>query len=301
MLSPRGLSWLGGHLVHRLLPGQLILCLLTSATLAQDGGRLEAVREEVRGDNQHTDKDDRRSRHQGECEDADDFLGELWAVFLAAPWLVPHACLHDNFKNDSFFWPHPYADCRRGPMWIDPYFEYRPSPRLIQAEADRLKAWMVRVTLDDSSDFEGLNRAHGQLLFDTGCRLGLQTEWFYLREVRPCGCVDSLWLGDVDLVFRFAECEWMQMRSGLGVRMLLDHGDNHFGFNFTYAADVFPVDPLVATFQFDAGTLGSATLLHGRATLGVTRSGWELFAGYDWLRIGSVDLSGPLVGLRLWF
>jgi hypothetical protein len=31
------------------------------------------------------------------------------------------------------------------------------------------------------------------------------------------------------------------------------------------------------------------------------KRGWEVFTGYDFLRIGSVNLQGPLLGLRLWF
>jgi hypothetical protein len=33
----------------------------------------------------------------------------------------------------------------------------------------------------------------------------------------------------------------------------------------------------------------------------VTHKRWETFGGYDFLRIGTVNLQGPMVGLRLWF
>ena len=84
---------------------------------------------------------------------------------------------------------------------------------------------------------------------------------------------------------------WRNMRSGLGLRMLFDRDDAHFGFNFTYSADICPVRPLIASLVFDAGTVGDAWLLHGRGAIGVTYHGWEAFGGYDWLRIGNVDLS----------
>jgi hypothetical protein len=288
--------------VRRLLPALLILTTLTTPALAQDGGRLDAVRDQVRGTkDQHDDNSHHDKHHDGPGDDDDDeALGQVYLMLLISPWMLPHHALHDSFRNDSFFRPYPYADGCGGALWINPDRCDHP-PTLPKEQADTLKSWMVRLTLDDSDDFDGLNRIHGQLLIDTASRFGLQTDWWYLIERMPCGCVDTMMLGDVNLVFRFAECEWMQMRSGLGLRMQFDRGDSHFGFNFTYSADVFPVDPLVASFQFDAGTLGSATVLHGRATVGATWHGWEVFGGYDWLRIGNVDLSGPMLGLRLWF
>jgi hypothetical protein len=297
--------------VRRLLPilPVLLVFAVPAPLPAQDAGRLQTVREEVRGDNNPAkpaagsgkDKSKDRSGGQDDAEDDDDGnFGELFWAAAVAPWAAPHILLRDSFDNDSFFRPYPYQGDHRGNMWIDRPDREQPSG-LTRPEASTLKAWMGRVTIDESNDFDGLNRVHGQLLLDTNLRLGLQSDWFFLAERRPCGCYDTMTVGDVNLVFRFAECPWLQMRSGLGLRMLFDGGDSRFGFNFTYSADVFPADPWVFSLQFDAGTIGDAALLHGRATVGAIWSRWELFAGYDWLRIGSVDLSGPVVGLRLWF
>jgi hypothetical protein len=35
--------------------------------------------------------------------------------------------------------------------------------------------------------------------------------------------------------------------------------------------------------------------------MGLIHRHWELFGGYDFYRIGAVDLQGPMAGLRLWF
>ena len=51
----------------------------------------------------------------------------------------------------------------------------------------------------------------------------------------------------------------------------------------------------------DAGNAGHAGLFRVRGTAGVLYRGLEVFAGYDYLNIGGVDLQGPLVGLRLWY
>lgn len=62
-----------------------------------------------------------------------------------------------------------------------------------------------------------------------------------------------------------------------------------------------PVKPLVISTVLDAGTLGHAGVIHARLTGGVLRSRWEAYLGYDFLRIGSVNLQGPLLGVRFWF
>src|SRR5262249_21817624 len=155
---------------------------------------------------------------------------------LISPWMLPHAILGDCLRDESRFLRYPYADGMCGSMSID---HYNPNHSPEEGEAHDAKCWLARVTLDESNDFRGLNRVHTQLLVDTFCRLGLQTEWFWLHETCCCNRTDDLALGDVTLVFRFAQNEWVQMRSGLGLRMLFDRQDAEFGFNFTYAADIY--------------------------------------------------------------
>jgi hypothetical protein len=281
----------------------LSLLTLASTATAQEDGRLQKAREEVQTEkknDQPRDKDKRKG-NDNNSDDDDDGLGRLWAAVLVAPWLGPHLLLGDDFNNDSLFRPYPYANHCPGLLWIDPYHQDESRQPLPKDEADTLKRWMARVTVDDSDDFRGLNRAHAQALLDTNSRFGLQTDWWYLHERLSCGCIDEMGLGDLNVVFRFAECDWIQMRTGLGVKMLFDQSGSEWGVNFVYGADIFPADPWVVSLEFDAGTLGHASVVHGRATVGAIYHGWELFAGYDLLRIGSVDLSGPVVGLRVWF
>lgn len=107
--------------------------------------------------------------------------------------------------------------------------------------------------------------------------------------------------GVANLTFRFAQNEWVQMHTGVGVRLLTDRSDTRAGVNFLYGMDVFPTKPLVFSSLVEGGTLDSAWVLHGRGTVGVLYRRYEWFGGYDFLRIGSVNLQGPVVGLRLWF
>jgi hypothetical protein len=173
-------------------------------------------------------------------------------------------------------------------------------------DMSQLRMWSGRLSLEEGTDFRGLNRAGGQLLLESNSRLGIQTRWNYLSERHD----DDMVLGDVNLVYRFAQNEVVQFRSGLGMRVmhsgrggrtLADRRQTDFGFNFTYGADLFPRKPWVLSGEFDAGSLGSAAVFHGRASAGVLLQRWEFFAGYDYQRIGSVDVQGPMVGLRFWF
>ncbi len=51
----------------------------------------------------------------------------------------------------------------------------------------------------------------------------------------------------------------------------------------------------------DLGSLGDALFFHFRSTAGVMIGPAELFTGYDYQRIGNVNLQGLTVGLSLWF
>ena len=91
------------------------------------------------------------------------------------------------------------------------------------------------------------------------------------------------------------------MYAGLGANVLDNPVKTRWGFNFTYGADLFLVKPLVLSLELDAGTLGKVGAFHARGTAGVLWRGWEVFTGYDYRRIGPVDLQGPVAGVRLWF
>jgi len=154
--------------------------------------------------------------------------------------------------------------------------------------------------VENSNDFDGLERVNGQVMIDTTMRLGLQGGWSYFRERLASGGHDTMQLGDVALTFCFVQSERLLLRTGLGYRWLAD-GDSTGGLNVLLSGDYFPVKPVIISAAIDGGKFGDASVIHLRGTAGIILARWELFTGYDWLRIGSVDLHGPVVGLRLWF
>lgn len=270
--------------------GLLIFSGLPQGALAQ-GSTLQRVREEVQGRGETKRDDPEVHRERTGDEESQSLLGEILTVYLLAPFTVPNELLGDKLHQRGTYLLTPYRNGLPGAMVIARQGEVAPDS----------KSFLLRLSFEASSDFHDLHRVSGRLLLDTSSRLGLSAGWMRLHERGGAGRSDEMGLGDINLLYRFAQSERVQFRSGIGTRFLVDHGSTRFGFNFTYGADYFPARPLVFSSVIDAGTLGSAGVFHGRLTGGITRSGWEIFAGYDYLRIGRAELQGPVLGLRFWF
>jgi hypothetical protein len=91
------------------------------------------------------------------------------------------------------------------------------------------------------------------------------------------------------------------MHTGLGARFLLDGGDDRAGVNFLYGFDAFPVHGVHLFGTFEAGNIRRAGVWRVQSGVGYLWKQGEIFAGYDYLNIGGVELKGPFAGLRLWF
>ncbi len=275
-----------------ILPIALVLC---AASARADDDLLGQVRQQV--DAPAPPRPEHKKRdHDGSDDgnDPDDGLGLLAGVALASPFLLPPLALGDDYQTASIFQRFPYACGLPGELWLD-----RPGDE--DSEPRGAKQWSLRGNVEDGYDFRGVNRFGTQAFLDTASRFGVKTDWDFFTERLPCGCYDELTVGDVDLTFRFAQSEWMQMYAGVGGRVTPDGSETRGGFNFTYGADVFPCKPVVVSSSLDLGDLGSAGVVRVRGTIGLVHRHWELFGGYDYFRIGSVDLQGPMAGLRLWF
>jgi hypothetical protein len=273
--------------MFRVWGGLLVMMLVAGAASAQDG-KLAQVHDEV---------SEPRPDHEPDDEDDDNFLGELLSELV---------CGLFTFDGESCEWtpefvwfpPYPYADSYPGYLIVERVNDAGE----VETVPDLARGWWsLRFAVEESNDFDGLNRVAGSLWLDTTSRLGLQTRWTWLHESLGCGCSDNALLGDANVTWRLLQHELFQAHAGLGFRMLTDPWDTHFGFNFTAGADVFPVKPLVLSGSMDVGTLGEATVWHFRGTAGVALRRCELYGGYDFLRIGSVNLQGPVVGMRFWF
>lgn len=225
-------------------------------------------------------------------------LAALAGAVATSPFWVPYVLLEDNLSRQAYFPGHPYARSHEGYL-DDSGFRYGNGERS-PLDPTYLKPFGVQTSLEDGHNFSGVNRLTGRLAGDTAWRFGLCSQWDHFFE-RYQGHSDELVLGDLNLTYRFAQADWVRMYAGLGGRGLFDRYRVRGGFNFLYGADVFLIDPVVLSTALDLGHLNQAFLLRLRTSVGVQLGHAELFAGYDWLRIGDVDIHGPMLGVRLWF
>jgi hypothetical protein len=286
----------------------LLLALLawlaaTAVAPAQDDGRLQRVRQEVRAPDDPPAQ--KASKKHGDDDDPwgeliGDFFGEALLLLIAAPFRAPMDLLDDHWDRRLYLPRYPYPHAYPGYLLLSPADAAVLHETF--SEGVRRRNWAGRLSLENGNDFSGLNRFAGQLRLDTSAyRIGFLTNWNFYTEDLPRGRRDELVIGDANAIFRFAQNEVASCYAGVGLRTLTDRCGSDFGFNFTYGGEWFPVRPLVVGASFDVGTLGNAGVLHGRATLGAVWRHWEVYGGYDFLRIGNVNLQGPLVGVRWWF
>lgn len=179
---------------------------------------------------------------------------------------------------------------------------FHPDPFDCDLWPTRPRRWAARVRADygDSLD-DDITRIGGHLLLSTSSRWGLDTEMSYLKETFSGGGEDHLWIGDCNVVYRFAQSERMQWRTGLGFNWLDDPVDTDFGFNFTLGADFYPKKPWILSGTLDWGTLGHAEFFKFRSTVGVILYGMETYAGIEYYDIGDTQISSLIGGVRVWF
>jgi hypothetical protein len=290
-------------IVSALLSG---LLLWTAPTQAQE---LQTLRDEVRvddaeppsqtnsGGHDHHDHYDDHSDDDSMSLDAYLGLGLLAGVGITAPYWLPKLYLDDGPSKTGYFPAHPYQ-YDVGYMLIEPPGEggYL-GPR-------EPHVWAVRTRGEYGTALTGLNWVGANLAVETVTRVGFESDVRFYQEdygnvLQPQ--FDSAYVGDVNLVYRFAQNEHWQFRSGLGANFLSDQQQTDIGFNFTYGLDWYPIRPLIISSEIDWGLLGDETLVHFRLSSGVQWYGLEAFVAYDLYDVGKFDNVSLVAGVRLWF
>jgi hypothetical protein len=292
-----------GELPGLVFAAILLLSMAASVTIAQEG-TLPTIRQDVRegtpsGPASPPPSDSpAKSTAADECDWANFLLSDSSVFFgslilagtaVSSPIWVPHALLQDeDFTSSGYFPPFPYDD-------LSGYIQSHDI-------ATRTKPWAVRMDAEYVDTFDRLdNVIGGHLLVETAPRFGLAASFNHLEENLSGGGRDELQIGDCNLVYRFAQSDWAEFRTGLGANWMSDSSRADLGFNFTYAADIFPRKPCVVSAAIDWGTLGHAELLRFRTTAGLVFHGVETYAGYEYTDIGSAHWNGLIAGLRFWF
>ena len=164
----------------------------------------------------------------------------------------------------------------------------------------RYRQWDGEASFEYADNFDDVDRLGAHLRISTTSRFDFETNWNSFTEETPAGR-DHLTLGDVDVLFRFAQTDVLQFRSGLGANWLDDRQGAYAGFNFRYGVEWYPVRPLAIKSLIDLGEIGKAGMVHARITVGALWHRWEIFTGYDFRQIGDVHVDGPLAGLLFRF
>lgn len=286
----------------------LLLLLFATAGFSQDG-LLDSARKEVRTPAPASSSPSAPKECKGGTDldfSSDDLFGED-AVFSAlgklgmqlfiAPVSMPIAVLEDEYIFSSRFVQYPYARGWKGSMQISPLTNELEGK--VPATWERM--FSFRTSIEAGSNFNGLNRFGGTFLIDSMTRFGIGGSLHYYEEKKDRFSPDQLWLGDVELLYRFAQSEDTQFRVGVGTRFLHDNLKTDWGINFIYGFEVFPKRPWTIGGQLELGTLGEASVIRATGKVGRNWKHGEFYMGYDFLRIGKVRLDGPMLGLRVWF
>ncbi len=268
-----------------------------AATVNGQQSSLDTIRSDVRNTPppQPANNSSQSSGSSTASDAAGDLLDELgiteigaylFAGVATAPFWGPHVAMDDDFSNRDYFPHYPY-DHTRG---------------YLMDEAGPSNRWCaLRLDADYVEAFDHLDLVNGHLLLSTTLRVELDGRIEHLGETLPGSTSDELWIGDCNVMFRFAQSTFAEFRAGIGMNWLTDPGQTDLGFNFTYGLDVFPVKPLIFSSVMDAGTLGHAGLFRFRSTAGVAYKRLELYTGYEYTDIGRTHWNGLIGGVRLWF
>ncbi len=259
------------------------------------GQALEELRQGVRTNDPAPPRDESPTRRDSQddcyddsCDDSGGW-GELLLFAVVAPFWGPPVWAGDGYTETGYFAHFPYQH-NDGYMLI--------GPAVADGEPYR---WAFRGRAEYGTDFGDIEWTGGHVLLDTSSRWGLESDFRHVHEQAPPARYDALWLGDANIVFRFAQSEYLVMRTGLGFNFLSDPAGSNFGFNFTYGGDYFPIRPWIFSGELDLGVLGHANVFHFRGTVGVSFGLAEAFIGYDYYDVGPTQLAGLVAGVRLWY
>ena len=254
----------------------IMLAWLWIPIAVQAQGRLEQVREETSGDKNSSSENN--SSSDPNCNEA-----SVAGAFLD---VLTNSESDDSAPFLGRFNSFPYASEVTPYMWVD-----RPNGQSLS----------LRAGLEGGSNFDGINRAGLHLFLDSEPRIGLKSGWDLLSEKLARGGRDEMTIGDVTVTYRVVQLEAFQAHLGLGGRFLIDSGNDHSGMNVYFGFDLFPKQPVHLFGSVEVGSLGDATFSRYRGGLGIHVGRAEFYAGYDHMKIGSVNIQGPMLGVRLWF
>lgn len=195
------------------------------------------------------------------------------------------------FRSRSFL-PYPYAWGYQG--YDAPVTSAQRSPRGLA----------VIATLDGGLALSSIGRG-GFGLRVLGSVLEFELRWSAFVEPTDA---QTVWagLGRYRGAVALADSADVRLRVFGGLLHWVDDQGSEFGFEGGLGLDAFPAEPWVLSFDVSGGLVGRAGLVSLRGSVGYLvgpvefQLGWQHESLIPTVSGGNVDLSGPLVGLRLW-
>ncbi len=224
-------------------------------------------------------------------------------AYLAYLWLGPIMELGETYDRCWALADHPYA-------WDAPGYAVciPPEIRAIDPTLPPVQDESVQVRVEGGYVFFGVARTAVEARAMLPYRLEVDAAFVGFIEPQTSTDVALAGMASAHVGWRFAQDEHWQFRTLLGARTWTDIHGTAAGFDFRYGFEVFPIWPLVISFDFTVGDLNTALTLGARLTVGFMLDLLELYVGYDDFAILPTDasiplanLGGPIGGLRFWF
>ena len=232
--------------------------------------------------------------HYYEGDDSTDelelfFLSNMVAAWvLSLPVTVPRTIFGDDQTPGGFI-KYPFARAHTGSMMMNPM------------QGDAVESSHLRIRVDYADNFIAQQKISTHFIFELRNRLGVDASFDYLRENVGVGQHEQLWVGDVNMVWRFAQAENAQMRIGLGMNWQRTFVGTENGINFTYGGDFYLSEPQVISADLDWGRLGSAGLFRIRTTYGRQIARAKIYVGHEYLSIGDFKKNFLITGMSFDF
>jgi hypothetical protein len=278
----------------------ILLTNLPSVAHSQSLGTIQREATTPTSRQKSNDRRDDHHHHHDDHDDGDSFLGSLLGVFLQGMFDSTTASSDTSidFQYDDhvestpstnyFFAHYPYADGLGGYMF-DEHLDVRPENR------------GQSIWFEYGNDFDQIQRYSMKFLLEDRSGWNFDGEWSFFNEETGGGNSDQLHVGDINVLFPLIQSESLTAYWGGGMNWLAAGGQEEYDWNSTFKFNAFPGQPWIVSGEVDYGELGSVHQVHTALSTGVNWKHGEVFIGYDYRKIGSTELHGPMLGGRLWW
>jgi hypothetical protein len=207
-------------------------------------------------------------------------------IALICPYYFPYDSWDAGYSVSMYFSPYPYYLKNKG--------------YLKDQKEDFSKSWVYDID-NEYKIFRNENFGMG-LNFDirNRSRIEFQGEVNYISDLSVNGKIDKMYLGNANILFRFAQNQYLLMRSGLGVNAFLSKEDSYHLF-YSYSVDVYPIKPLYCSARIDLGLIGRTSFFRLRTGIGLLHKRLEVNGGVEMYHIGRDSLIGFYMGAKLYF